>query len=184
MKTLFDLCAFLKTTPPLCDNFNLAHLSIDSRNIQTGDVFCAYQGEFSDGHDYIEAAISRGALLILTEKPVANLQVPVLVVSNLREQLSALAAWFYDHPSQKLKLIGITGTNGKTSTTHYLAQFLHLLGHKVGVIGSLGRGLWGQLTPSALNTPEAVDLQRQLADFVTQKIAYVCMEVSDRKSVV
>lgn len=177
MKDFFSLCKFLHCPAP-DNNFALAHLSIDSRNIKSGDVFCAYQGEHVDGHDYIQAAIDKGASLILAEKKTSDFAVPVLVIPNLRAQLSKIAAWFYDDPSQKLKIIGVTGTNGKTSITHYLAQYLHLLGHKAALIGTVGNGVWGKLSESAFTTPEPVSLQRQLAQFVEQKVEYVAMEVS------
>lgn len=177
MKTFSAICEFFKLSATNPD-FNLQNLTTDSRIIAMDDAFCAYKGETHDGHDYIQTAIDKGAKLILAQHHQQSYAIPVLIIPNLREQLSSFAAWFYDQPSEHLKIIGVTGTNGKSSTTHYLAQFLHLLGHKVGVLGSLGRGLWGALLNSDLNTPNAVDLQRQLAAFVALKVEYVCMEVS------
>jgi UDP-N-acetylmuramoyl-L-alanyl-D-glutamate--2,6-diaminopimelate ligase len=179
MKTFFDICAFLSVQTNISKNFNLQGLTIDSRTVQPNDIFCACVGAQHDGHDYVAAAIQQGAALILTEKALTiTSSVPVIIIPKLTQRLSALAAWFYDTPARKLKIIGVTGTNGKTSTTHYLAQFLHLLGHKTAVIGTLGNGVWGQLHESIFTTPEPVGLQRQLADFVADGIEYVCMEVS------
>jgi UDP-N-acetylmuramoyl-L-alanyl-D-glutamate--2,6-diaminopimelate ligase len=178
MKTFVELCHFLNYPLKDQDDFTLQHLVTDSRKVMPGDVFCAYQGKTGDGHDYIQAAVERGAALILSEKSTKKFSVPVLVITDLTKYLSRLAAWFYDQPSQKLKIIGVTGTNGKTSTTHYLVQFLYLLGHKVGVIGTVGNGLWGQLKLGDYTTPEPAELQRELAELLQQGAEYVCMEVS------
>ena len=177
MKTLQVLATYLNIHYEHPIDFELVHLSIDSRTIKPGDVFCAYQGAASDGHDYVEMAIAQGAVLILAERAVAC-TVPTLVVPDLHARLSALADWFYDSPSKHLKVIGVTGTNGKTSTTHYLAQFLHLLGFKVAITGTVGNGVWGALSESTHSTPSAISLQRQLADFVAQSVDYAIVEVS------
>lgn len=178
MKSLAKLCQFLKVDTPTQSDLSLKDLSIDSRAITRGDVFCAYQGEQHDGHAYIQAAIANGAVLILAERNTPSLSVPIIVIPDLPKQLSQLATWFYDHPSQKLKIIGITGTNGKTSTSHYIAQYLHLLGHKVALIGTVGNGIWGKLQESSFTTPEPVSLQKQLAQFAQHDVEYVVMEVS------
>lgn len=178
MKSYLHVCEFFKITPSSPDFF-LGHLALDSRRVQKNDVFCAYQGASSDGYDFIESAIAQGASLILAERELSyKTSVPVLVIPRLKSKLSALAAWFYDQPSLHLKIIGVTGTNGKTSTAHYLAQFLHLLGHKVALLGTVGNGIWSQLYEASHTTLDAISLQRQLYDFLQQGVEYVCMEVS------
>ena len=179
MKSLLALCQFLALTPPTSCDLELKHLSIDSRSIQKHDVFCAYQGDTVDGHHYVQAAIDQGAGLILAEHiPSRTYSVPVLCVPDLYKRLGEIAAWFYDDPSQKLKVIGVTGTNGKTSTSHYLTQLLHFLGHKVAVIGTIGNGFFGKLSSASHTTPDAASLQRLLAYFHQQGAEYIVMEVS------
>lgn len=177
MKTLHALATYLDICHEHSLDLELMHLSIDSRVIQPGDVFCAYQGAAFDGHDYVQTAIDQGAVLILSERALLC-SVPTLAIPDLQARLSALADWFYDSPSKHLKVIGVTGTNGKTSTTHYLAQFLHLLGHKVAITGTVGNGVWGALSESTHSTPSAINLQRQLADFVAEGVEYAIIEVS------
>ena len=89
-----------------------------------------------------------------------------------------LAVYFYGHPSKKLKVIGVTGTNGKTSITHYLAQYIHLMGKKAAVMGTVGNGLWGHLQEATQTTPDVISIQEMLRDFVDQGVEYVAMEVS------
>lgn len=158
-------------------------LSLDSRNINPGQVFFAYQGHNTDGNHYIADAINKNAAAIVTDSAEAasvnrNSTCPIIVVDDLKTQLSEIAANFYDHPSKKMQIIGITGTNGKTSFCHFLAQALTLLGESVGVLGTLGNGVFGKQEKASVTTPDPIKLQAMLADMVSQGVNYVAMEVS------
>lgn len=158
---------------------------LDSREVQPGDLFIACFGRNVDGRDYIDGAIAAGAAAVLAAAggPWQGVslrgEVPVVAVDGLSCKISEIAGRFHGHPSHALRLIGVTGTNGKTSCTQFLAQTLGALqGHPCGVIGTLGYGPWGHLEPSALTTPDAVHIQSILADMRRRGLDPVLMEVS------
>ncbi|WP_044407068.1 UDP-N-acetylmuramoyl-L-alanyl-D-glutamate--2,6-diaminopimelate ligase [Thiomicrospira microaerophila] len=153
-------------------------LSLDSRQIQPGWVFVALAGENQHGADYWQQAKSLGAVGIVSDRSIGESDLPVFVIKDLNTRLADFAAWFYDHPSQKLQLIGITGTNGKTSTTQYIAQLLEAQGLACGVLGTLGNGRLNQLEPSANTTMDVVALNGWLHCFVQQGYPYAVLEVS------
>jgi len=161
----------------------VTNLANDSRQVQAGDTFLAYPGERIDGRTYIPQAIVNGANAVLWESrgqfvwdpawPVANLPVP-----NLREKTGVLAAEVYGQPSRKLCVIGITGTNGKTSCSHWLAQALSQAGRPAAIIGTLGNGFPEHLEPSPNTTPDPIVLQRGLKRYLNEGAHCVAMEVS------
>ncbi|HTJ96980.1 MAG TPA: UDP-N-acetylmuramoyl-L-alanyl-D-glutamate--2,6-diaminopimelate ligase [Rhodocyclaceae bacterium] len=156
-------------------------LASDSRAVQAGDVFLAYPGELSDGRDYIDAALQRGAIAVVYEANGANIQelgVPHLAIGDLRALAAPLAAEVYGHPSEALWLIGVTGTNGKTSVTQWLAESFKLAGKSCAVVGTLGNGFPGALEPSPNTTPNALVLQQSLNRFVAAGAEVCAMEVS------
>ncbi|MCH8531326.1 MAG: UDP-N-acetylmuramoyl-L-alanyl-D-glutamate--2,6-diaminopimelate ligase [Saccharospirillum sp.] len=154
-------------------------LTLDSREVRRGSVFVALRGSAADGHDYVQAAVDAGAVAILAEHPVASpVNIPLVVIPELRQRLGELADAFYDHPSQQLNMVGITGTNGKTSTCQYIAQSLDFLGRRCGIIGTNGQGLWGALQETINTTPDVVRLHRELARQWQQGGRYCAMEVS------
>ncbi|AZG71782.1 UDP-N-acetylmuramoyl-L-alanyl-D-glutamate--2,6-diaminopimelate ligase [Shewanella livingstonensis] len=162
-------------------------LTLDSREVKAGGLFVALPGYKVDGRAFIPQAIEAGAAIILvhTDNPdehgkVDRIQytVPLVYFCQLSRQLSAVAAQFYLPNSQSLSLIGITGTNGKTSVSQIIAQIVHLLGHKAAVMGTLGNGLWGKLVDSGNTTADAVTVMRQLGEFVAQGAELCAMEVS------
>lgn len=157
----------------------ISGLALDSRQIQPGYVFLALQGHKTHGEHYIQTALERGAQAILKEATVAELtwlnqHIPCISVPQLSQKVGHLAAQFYGYPTKQLRVIGVTGTNGKTSTTHFIAQLLP----QCALIGTLGYGVYGQLTPGRHTTPDALQLQALLAQFRTQNLAHVVMEVS------
>lgn len=165
------------------DNCTITGLAIDSRQVCVGDLFLAYCGENNDGRNYINNAVERGAAAILCDDPLPqqiNLvkSVPILSISKLREKVGLIAAKFYDYPSKKMMVIGVTGTNGKTSCTQFLAEILTAQQQLCGVIGTLGAGFFGKLSPLNNTTPDAVTLQRLLYEFYQQNAKAVAMEVS------
>ena len=161
---------------------NGAHLCSDSRTVAKGDVFFAYPGTSQDGRDYIAQAISQGAALVLAEKENFDAStltaVPILTVPCLKETAGEIAAAYYAHPTQDLKVIGITGTSGKTTTAQWTAHCLNALGRKCAVIGTLGSGFIGAQQHTGFTTPPAVELQRLFADLRSQGAEAVAMEVS------
>ncbi|MFH1604215.1 MAG: UDP-N-acetylmuramoyl-L-alanyl-D-glutamate--2,6-diaminopimelate ligase [Pseudomonadota bacterium] len=157
-------------------------LCADSRALRAGDAFVAYQGASADGRDYIADAIAKGAVAVLWEREGFSWRedwnVPNLGVDGLRGIAGELAHELYGRPSEKLWLAGVTGTNGKTSCSQWIAQAFNALGRKTAVIGTLGNGFPGQLVPSANTTPDAIALQRELARFLDAGAQGVAMEVS------
>lgn len=155
-------------------------LSLDSRITKTGDIFFAYPGELSDGRDYIAQAINAGAAIIVAEpgRNFGKLSVPLLEIKNLREQVGFFAANFYAQPSTEMDLIGLTGTNGKTTTSQLLAQLLRGLRGQCGAIGTLGIGLNDIEQLSGLTTPDPIALQKILAQWRDQNVPAAVMEVS------
>lgn len=168
---------------PLPAQLAVEGLTLDSRRVQAGDLFCALQGQHGHGASYLHQANSAGAVGALVEEGfVGELEVPgnfpVAVVPALRYQVSALAARFFDNPGDDMEVIGVTGTNGKTSFCNLLAQLLGHLGEPTGICGSIGFGLLDLLQPTRLTTPDAIEMQKILAHLKQQGCRYVCMEVS------
>lgn len=162
----------------------VAGLQLDSREVIAGDVFLACCGELHDGRDYIEQAVSQGAVAVLAQATDGGLaqytvaNVPVIPMVNLDQQLSEIAGRFYRHPSQQLPVLAITGTNGKTSCTQLFVQLLNSLDVSCGAIGTLGSGVDGVLDAGVNTTPDAITVQRQLSQWFAQSVPAAVMEVS------
>jgi UDP-N-acetylmuramoyl-L-alanyl-D-glutamate--2,6-diaminopimelate ligase len=158
----------------------IAGLSLDSRQIAAGDAFVALRGGNGHGIEFAASAIERGAVAVLAEAPVVDvpLSVPVVWVKGLREQVGEIAARFFDRPSAAMNVIGVTGTNGKTSTVQLLAQALEFLGHRTATVGTLGTGLHGAIVAGERTTPDAISMQASLAAFRDAGATHVAMEVS------
>lgn len=162
---------------------DIRRVESDSRRVLPGDVFLAFRGEYADGRDYIEMALANGAVAVLWDpaddfawKPawqVANLAVP-----ELRARAGIVAGHVCGNPSRAMRVIGITGTNGKTSISHWLAQAFSLLGQKAALIGTVGNGFYGELTQTTHTTPDPVTVQHKLAEYRRQGAHVVTMEVS------
>ncbi|HEX4583273.1 MAG TPA: UDP-N-acetylmuramoyl-L-alanyl-D-glutamate--2,6-diaminopimelate ligase [Burkholderiaceae bacterium] len=159
-----------------------AHLRIDSREIGHGDVFLALPGRRDDGRLHVTDAIARGAAAIVAESSPAGVPdsaVPTLQVENLAAQLPAVGAAFYRDPTARLLTIGVTGTNGKTSCSHWIAQVLTACGRRCAVIGTVGSGFPGALAAdAALTTPDAIGLQRTARALLDAGAKALAMEVS------
>ncbi|OCG20106.1 MULTISPECIES: UDP-N-acetylmuramoyl-L-alanyl-D-glutamate--2,6-diaminopimelate ligase [unclassified Gilliamella] len=188
-KTLFELLGGSRHLK--LDNFSLNHLCIDSRKVGKNDVFVAIKGHTVDGRTFIPQAISAGAAVILIEtkrksndlkidylkkdnKPI----IPQISVFQLSQRLSLIANDFYHFPSKNLSVIGVTGTNGKTTVTQLIAQCTTLLNDKTAILGTIGNGIYNQIEPSANTTASAIDVQTLLADFVKKQVKVVSMEIS------
>ncbi len=164
------------------DQLNIKRLATDSRRVSRGDTFVAYPGETQDGRRYIAQAIERGAGSVLWEKRGfqwnPEWRVPNLAVVQLRARAGLIASRVNGEPSSKLWMIGVTGTNGKTTCSQWIAQALNQCGTRAAVIGTLGYGLRRTLHPLANTTPDAVWLHAQLANFLRRGARAVSMEVS------
>ena len=156
-------------------------LTLDSRQVKPGDAFFALRGTREHGIRFAPGAVARGARVVLAEAPAADtsaIDVPVLWVDGLHGKVGEIAARFFGRPSESLHVIGVTGTNGKTSTVQLLAQALELLGHRAATIGTLGAGLHGRINEGERTTPDAINVQGLLASFRDQGATHVAMEVS------
>lgn len=156
-------------------------LAIDSREVQPGGVFIAYPGLNADGRHFIYDAVERGAIAILAEAAdfiPPQIPVPLILIENLAAQLSLLAARFYQYPAKQLAVIGVTGTNGKTSCTQFIARALTRLNKPCGVIGTLGYGFPGYLTTHSYTTPDALQTQKIAAELAANSAQAIAMEVS------
>jgi UDP-N-acetylmuramoyl-L-alanyl-D-glutamate--2,6-diaminopimelate ligase len=150
----------------------------DSRKAVPGCLFVAVRGFHSDGHHFIPQAVRQGAAAVVAEQPAAPLDVPVLLVRDSRRALAALAAKFYGYPSRRIKLVGITGTKGKTTTSYLTRSIVEAAGHRTGLIGTIEYRIGDEAAPAPNTTPESVDLQALLAKMVDHQAAYCVMEVS------
>jgi UDP-N-acetylmuramoyl-L-alanyl-D-glutamate--2,6-diaminopimelate ligase len=157
----------------------------DSRRVGLGNVFVAIKGGTTDGHRYITDAVTRGAKIVVVEDDTAmpdsffmHTGVVKVVVPDTRKALAQMAANYFDHPSRKLRLIGVTGTNGKTSTTYFIKSILEAHGEKTGLIGTIEYRIGEEVLPATHTTPESLELQRLLAHMVERGCSAVAMEVS------
>lgn len=149
----------------------------DSRRATRGALFCAIRGAASDGHEHVAEAVERGAVALLIDRPVAA---PVVRarVDRVRAALGPVAARFFGDPSRSMRVLGVTGTNGKTTTTYLLEAIAAAAGESVGVIGTTGVRIDGVVEPIALTTPEAPQLQDLLARMQRAQVGTAAMEVS------
>ena len=164
------------------DALGIRRLTNDSRQVRPGDTFVAYPGETQDGRAYIAQAIARGAAHVLWDAAGFRWRrawrVPNLGVKDLRRHAGEIAGRVYGHPSSRLTMIGVTGTNGKTTCSQWIAQALTRAGRRCAVIGTLGYGMRPPLAAMPNTTPDALWLHAQLAEFARRGAQAVAMEVS------
>jgi UDP-N-acetylmuramoyl-L-alanyl-D-glutamate--2,6-diaminopimelate ligase len=170
------------------NNVLIQNIRLDSRQVMPGDLFIATRGLTVDGRDYIVAAVEQGAAAILVEadgnyslgwmQNTRGEKIPLIPVSHLKTLVGDMAARFFDEPAKKLSVIGITGTNGKTSTSHYIAALLKAAGHACGIVGTLGAGFLNALEETGHTTPDAISTQQKLFQLVQQGATVVAIEVT------
>jgi UDP-N-acetylmuramoyl-L-alanyl-D-glutamate--2,6-diaminopimelate ligase/murE/murF fusion protein len=148
-----------------------------AQDVEPGGLFVAISGLAADGHDYIDEALNRGAAAVIAEKPVQK-EAQIITVANSRKALAMLAARFYGNPAQDLCVVGITGTNGKTTTAYLCESILQRAGFNVGVIGTINYRYGGHTFTNPVTTPESLDLHRILAEMKTAGVTHVVLEVS------
>lgn len=158
-------------------NLDILDITYNSKKVKKGSLFVCLCGENSDGHDFAKDAERNGAAAILCEKQV-QVNIPQIVVSSTRKALSKVFSCFYDNPQKKLKIIGLTGTNGKTTTSFLIKSILEESGKKVGLIGTQGAFIGKQFFQTGLTTPDPQLLFKLLKQMVDFGVEYVVMEVS------
>ncbi|MEG2936307.1 MAG: UDP-N-acetylmuramoyl-L-alanyl-D-glutamate--2,6-diaminopimelate ligase, partial [Clostridium sp.] len=160
-------------------NIEINNPNYDSRKVQPGDVFFAITGFSTDGHKYIATAVERGAKVVVIEKDIELIEgVTYIKVDNGRRALAMASCNFYDHPSRKMKLIGITGTNGKTTSAFMIKAILEAAGYKVGLIGTIANYIGSEELHAERTTPESLELQELFNKMVEAGVDYCVMEVS------
>ncbi|TKS59114.1 MAG: UDP-N-acetylmuramoyl-L-alanyl-D-glutamate--2,6-diaminopimelate ligase [Nitrospira sp.] len=150
----------------------------DSRAVRAGSLFVAVKGAQVDGHQFIPAAMKAGMAALVTQQPAADLLIPVVRVTDSRKALGFLGSRFYGEPSSQIRMIGVTGTNGKTTTTYVCKVLLEALGRQVGLIGTVAYQIGKETKPAAHTTPGALELQQLLAKMVAGGCTTAVMEVS------
>jgi UDP-N-acetylmuramoyl-L-alanyl-D-glutamate--2,6-diaminopimelate ligase len=178
MRELVDLLGSLRS-PRVVGTLpaRVGSITVDSRIVQPDALFVAVRGERTDGHDHAASAALRGASAFVVEREL-DLAMPQIVVGDTRAAISHLAAAFYDHPSRTLTMAGVTGTNGKTTTTHVMRAIFEAAGIPAAVIGTLGGSFGDRRWPLENTTPLALDLHRMLAEMRDAGAKAVAMEVS------
>lgn len=177
---LSELCSCLKEYTS-CDfvEREVCGISHDSRKIKKGYVFVAIKGHKVDGHNFIATAIEKGAAALVVEKRTeATPRIPQIVVPHTRPALAVMSNWFYGEPSAQMSVIGITGTNGKTTTSYFTKSIIESAGNKTGLIGTIQYQIGGRVIPAQETTPESVELHGYFAEMLKSGIRYAVIEVS------
>ncbi|GAB6098512.1 UDP-N-acetylmuramoyl-L-alanyl-D-glutamate--2,6-diaminopimelate ligase [Halanaerocella petrolearia] len=159
-------------------DIDIAGIAYDSRKVEEGYLFVAITGFKQDGHQFIQEAIENGARAVIVEQDIELNQIIVIKVDDSRRALAQLSAKFYDYPSQQLTVIGVTGTNGKTTTTYLIEAILKKVGVSTGVISTIKNKVGNETKKAIRTTPESLDLQRMLAEMLDKGVSHVVMEVS------
>lgn len=159
-------------------SMKISGIACDSRKVKPGNVFVCITGYETDGHKYAKSAVENGAVAVVAEHDLPTVDVPCVIVDNTRKAMSEMAATFYDYPYKKFKLIGITGTNGKTSTTYLIKSILEHLGKKVGLIGTNQNMIGDMIMETSRTTPDSLELMQLFDMIASHNVDYVVMEVS------
>ena len=163
------------------DDIEITQLINDSRKVTEGSVFVCISGAVSDGHTYVSDVSEKGAAAVIVEKPVeAPERVTVIHVDDTRYALALMSAAYFGYPAEKLKVIGITGTKGKTTTTYMVKSILEGVGHKVGLIGTIEAVIGDKTIPASNTTPESYTIHQYFAEMVEAGCDSVVMEVSSQ----
>mgnify|MGYP003288704314 CR=1 FL=1 len=185
MKTLQELISELSIDNIPLLNPTITALEYDSRKVEAGNCFFAIVGTASDGHNYIDAAIERGAVAVVCQRlpERCNDDVAYIVVEDSNAAMAMMAAAYYDHPSKELKLVGVTGTNGKTTTATLLYDMAMAMGYRAGLISTVVYRIGSETIPSTHTTPDAIRLNAMMRRMVDEGCHYCFMEVSSHSVV-
>lgn len=179
MVSLKELLASITTLDSIGNaDIRVSGVAYHSQKVKAGDVFVCVTGYKTDGHQYLAGAAERGAVAAIVERFQDDIDIPQIRVENSRIALARLGAAFYGRPADKLKMIGITATNGKTTTSYMANAVLEAHGLKTGLIGTVVIKIDDEKIPAELTTPESLDLQAYLAKMVERGVTHACMEVS------
>lgn len=159
-------------------DIEVSGISYNSRLTKPGDVFVAVTGFKTDGHKYAKSAVENGAVCVVCEHEIEGVDVPCIIVENSRSALAEMACNFYGNPTKKLKLIGVTGTNGKTTVTYLVKSVLEANGEKVGLMGTNKNMIGNMDYHTERTTPESLEMQEFFSDMVKEGCTYAVMEVS------
>jgi len=160
-------------------DLDITDISYHSHRVKEGHLFVAIPGTKQDGHHFLEEVVAKGARAVIAEQmPPHSVDIPLVVVKDARQALAQVSAAFFSHPSREIKLVGITGTNGKTTTSYLIESMIKAAGREAGVIGTINYRMKGKEQPAPTTTPQSYDLQRLLREMVAHGIGYAVMEVS------
>lgn len=170
-------------TADLVADVPIAGIVCHSKQVRPGDLFVAVQGSTADGHTFIGEAMTRGAAAVIAQRlpptaRAASPSCPCVIVRDTRDALVKITTRFYGHPTRKLRLLGVTGTNGKTTITYLLKAILESAGRHVGVLGTIAYQIGDRVVPSTNTTPGPLELQRYFAQMVGEGLPWCAMEVS------
>ena len=161
------------------DDIDVTSVEYDSRKVKNGSVFVCITGFKTDGHKYIDSAIKNGAVAVVVEKDVTVPEgIACIKADNTRHTLASMSAEFYNKPSEKMRLIGVTGTNGKTTTTYLIKSILEAQGRKTGIIGTIQNCIGDKVLHADRTTPESLELQELFDEMYKEGVNDVIMEVS------
>lgn len=179
MKRLAELLRFLNIDSSKIRDEIVSDVVCDSRKVSPGALFICVSGYTVDGHDFVKQAEQNGAIAVIAEKSLScGLDIPVIMVQDTKSAMQKIVPFFFDYPSRKMKIIGVTGTNGKTTTTNIVYNILENAGHNVALIGTIDIKYAGKHIKSVNTTPDVMELQHVLVDMHLCGIEYVVMEVS------
>lgn len=157
---------------------NISGIAFNSAEVKAGSVFVCIKGLKADGHDFARDALDKGAVAVIAEHKLADIASNMIIVDNARLALAKLSAAYYDYPYRKFRLIGVTGTNGKTTSTYLIKSVLEHNGFKVGLIGTNQNMIGDEVIPSHHTTPDSLELMELFAKMAEEEADYVVMEVS------
>ena len=182
-KSLLELIEDLPLTKDVnggIATIRISGIAFDSREVEPGYLFVAFPGINTDGHDYIDKAIENGAIAVVGSQSQVNCSVPYIRVDDTREAIAYLAASFFDHPARKLTVIGVTGTDGKTTTSNLIYEILKAAGIKTGLITTVNARIGDEIVDTGFHvtTPEATEIQQYLARMVEAGLTHVVLETT------
>ncbi|MCD6525516.1 MAG: UDP-N-acetylmuramoyl-L-alanyl-D-glutamate--2,6-diaminopimelate ligase [Desulfuromonas sp.] len=176
---LSQILSDVKVLNDVVGDVDITSLAYDSRQVQPGGLFFALSGEVVDGHDYIGDAVARGAVAVVVQRPIdVGQDVEMVQVADSRYAMARIAASFYDYPGREMLIVGVTGTNGKTTMTYLMESLLQQAGYTPAVVGTISNRLGDEGEEANRTTPESLDLLRMLADFRQRGADALVIEVS------